>query len=134
MEINSRVIQNLPRTTNDVEGWHNTFDRSLCVTQPSIWKIIDALQKDSAANHLSIAQQAAGQAAPPQKRRYRVIDQQISNIVGDYGNGNTIDFLGISSTFAFSLCTYFSGVFSKTFNAAFNNILMQCPRWYLSGW
>ena len=100
--INSRVIQGLPRTTNAVEGWHNKFNRSLCVTHPSIWKIIYALQKDSAANHLSIAQQAAGQAAPPQKRKYIVLDQRIANIVGDYGNRNTIDFLrGISYNLAF---------------------------------
>ena len=100
--INSRVTRGLPRTTNSVEGWHNKFNRSLGVTHPSIWKFIEVLQNDSAANHLSIAQQTAGQAVPPQKRKYRVIDQQIADIVGDYGNRNIINFLrGISYNLAF---------------------------------
>ena len=58
--MNSRVVGGLQRTTNAVEGWHNKFNQSLCVINPSIWKHIDALIKDSGANHLNIAQQVAG--------------------------------------------------------------------------
>ena len=108
-----------------MEGWHNKFNRSLCVTHRSIWKIIDALQKDSAANHLSIVRQTAGQAAPPQKRRYRVIDQQIANIVGDYGNRNAIDFKRYFLQFSILALYVFQRVFFFKICIAFNNILIQ---------
>ena len=100
--INSRVVGGLPRKTNAVEGWHNKLNRSLYVVNPSIWKHIDDLIKDSAANHLNIAQQVAGQLAPPQKTRYRVIDQQIANVVADYRNRNVIIFFpGLAYNLAF---------------------------------
>ena len=52
-----RVENNLPRTNNDVEGWHNRFANSFRHHQAHIWKFIDGLKRDSALNHMAMAQE-----------------------------------------------------------------------------
>ena len=91
--MNERVVAVLPRTTNSVEGWHRKFNRCVSAAHPSIWKLIDALRKDSAANDLSMAQEVLVELPPPQKRKYREANERISNIVRTYANRNTIDVL-----------------------------------------
>ena len=43
--VTDRVVNNLSRTTNGVEGWHNKFNRCVNAANPSIWKLIEALPK-----------------------------------------------------------------------------------------
>ena len=66
--VNNRVLDDLPRTNNDLEGWHSRFSTSLNEYHAHIWKFIEGLEKDSAFNHHTIAQVLAGAPIPPQRR------------------------------------------------------------------
>ena len=72
-----RVQNKLPRTNNDLEGWHNRFSGSFQQRYARIWKFIERLQNDSALNHHSMAQIMAGAAVSPQRRVYHAINQRI---------------------------------------------------------
>ena len=95
--VNNRVLDDLPRTNNDLEGWHNRFSTSFNEYHAHIWKFIEGLKKYSALNNHTIAQVLAGAPIPPQRRLYRDINQRIQALVAGYQNNNIIPFLrGIS--------------------------------------
>lgn len=87
-----RVLESLPRTNNGVEGWHNAFQRSLMCSHPSVWRLIEHLQKEEGLQKFAITQLLAGQVVKARKV-YRVCNERISNIVKDYSNRTVVDYL-----------------------------------------
>ena len=99
--MNLRVQNGLPRTNNDLEGWHNRFSGYFQQRHAHIWKFIQGLKSDSAMNHHSMAQILVGAPNPPQRRVYADINTRIQALVNGYGNNNILDFLrGISYNLA----------------------------------
>ena len=91
--VYDRVLNNRPRTTNTVEGWHNAFSQSLGQSQANVWTFVDCLKREEAMTRLTIAQIQAGFPAPVQKRMYRNVNEQLSNIVVDCDNRDRIYYL-----------------------------------------
>ena len=91
--MNIRVRDNLPRTNNNVEGWHNRFSKSFRHHHANIWKFIDGVKGDSALNHMAMIQQVAGGPNPPQRPLYRAVKQRIQKIVAEYRNDYIVNFL-----------------------------------------
>ena len=91
--MSSRVQNKLPRTKNDLEGWHNGFAGLFQQRHAHTWKFIERLQDDSTLNHNSMTQIMAGAAVPPQRRVYYAINERIQLLVNNYANSNIIDFL-----------------------------------------
>ena len=69
--VYDRVVNNLPRTTNAVEGWHNAFARSVGQSHANIWTFIDMLKKERVHVHLTITQHLAGLPPPKPRRKYQ---------------------------------------------------------------
>ena len=88
-----KVVNNLPRTTNAVEGWHNAFARSVGQSHANIWTCIDMLKKEHVHVHLTITQHLAGLPPPKPRRKYAEINNRINTIVAKYRNLQTIDYL-----------------------------------------
>ena len=98
--VYDRVINDLTRTTNEVEGWDNGFNRSVGQCHANVRKSFSRLLNEHAAMHLRIGQAAAGVPASQPSRVYRQLNQQVKNIVHDYPNPNTIQYLrSLSYTF-----------------------------------
>ena len=91
--VYDRVLNNLPRTTNAVEGWHNAFARSLGQSHANIWSFVDCLKREEAMTRLIITQLRAGFPAQVQKRVYRELNARLWNVVADYENRQRIDYL-----------------------------------------
>ena len=66
--VHHRVEEDLPRTNNELEGWHTRFAGSFTHAHAHIWKFIEKFKLDSHMNHFKIAQGLVGIANPPQKR------------------------------------------------------------------
>ena len=99
--ISLRVQKELPRTSKDLEGWHNRFAGLFQQRHARIWKFIERLQNDSTLNHHSMAQIMTGVAVPPQRGVYHAINERIQLLVNNYASSNIIDFLReISSNLA----------------------------------
>ena len=64
----NRVLNELPGTNNNLEGWHTHFSAMFREMHPSIWEFIDPLKLDASQNQMLIAQILAGAAPLPQKR------------------------------------------------------------------
>ena len=91
--IHRRVIDDLPRTTNMLEGWHKQFATSVSCAHPTIWKFVKVLRKDAGVQLVRIAHFVAGRPPTQQKRVYRDLNERVKTIVNDYGNRNIIEFL-----------------------------------------
>jgi hypothetical protein len=87
------TLQDLPKTNNSVEGWHNSFSSLINATHPSIWKFINELKKEQNLNEIKIEQYIAGQNPPAGTRIYKDTTEKIKSIVLDYGNRSLLDYL-----------------------------------------
>ena len=43
--VHDRVQNNLPRTNNVVEGWHNSFNQHVDCRHANVWKLIGVMKK-----------------------------------------------------------------------------------------
>ena len=69
--IHRRVMQDLPRTNNLLEGWHRQFNDMMMIAHPTIWKFIKVIQKDAGVQQVHIAHFVAGLPSVEQKRVYK---------------------------------------------------------------
>ena len=88
-----RTQDELPRTNNNIEGWHRRFQSNVSAPHPVIWKFLDILKKEEGLTRVEALQAIGGHPPPAQRRRYRDCNQRIIAIVDDYPNRNTIQYL-----------------------------------------
>lgn len=50
----SRILKNLPRTTNNVEAWHRVFNQSCFVVNPNIAVVISVMKDEEELNKMEI--------------------------------------------------------------------------------
>ena len=99
------TLNNAARTNNVCEGWNNSFARLVGHDHPTIWKLIESLQKEESLVHIKIFQDARGIQAPKRKfRTYEELQKRLKNLTEDFDNGRKemSDFLrGISHNIRF---------------------------------
>lgn len=83
----------LPKTNNDIEGWHRRFSSLIYSYHPSIWKFIDAIRMDEKQNRKKIEELIAGHEPPAKRKCYKDTAANISRIVREYSGRNLIDYL-----------------------------------------
>ena len=91
--IHRRVVNDLPRTNNMLEGWHRQFSQCVMIAHPTVWKLIKALRRDAAIQQIRVGQFIAGNRAPQQRRVYQDVNERIKNLVNTYNQRPIIDFL-----------------------------------------
>jgi len=94
------TISGLPRTNNYVEGWHRGFNNLLSSCHPTIWKFIEAIQKEQSLNEMKINQYIAGVVESSRKRKRDTIKQ----LVDDYENRDKLEYLrGIAYNLSYQI-------------------------------
>lgn len=88
-----RVLEDVSKTNNSVEGWHRAFSVMLGADHPTIWRLIEALQKEQSLNELKIAQYLSGQHPRQSRLHYRVTAERLKIVVQDYGNRSNLDYV-----------------------------------------
>ena len=79
--VHSRVVQDLPRTNNSIEGWHHSFDLRVSITHPTIRRLSSKLVKEQASNELLLEQVLACIPQPPAKKKYESVNLRLKDIV-----------------------------------------------------
>ena len=82
--MNGRVANNLPRTNNYLDGWHNRFCGMVNHAHPNIRKFLEMFRREATHNEMVMAQILGGANPPPQKRAYRDVTIRIQNLVQNY--------------------------------------------------
>ena len=91
--MHTRAEDELPKTNNNVEGWHRGMRSAVNACHPSIWKLIEVLQRDNALCTVAIAQAIGGHSPEPRRKKYVQCEKRISNIVRDFEARDVLDFL-----------------------------------------
>ena len=99
--IHRRVVNDLPRTNNLLEGWHGQFNQCVTIAHPTIWKLIKALRRDATIQQVRVGHFIAGNRPSQQRLADQDVNDRIKNLVNTYNQRPTIDFLrGISYNLA----------------------------------
>ena len=59
--VYDRVMLNLPRSNNSVEGWHNAFATRVTIAHPTIHKLAEKIRHEQSKFEVDIAQLLQGQ-------------------------------------------------------------------------
>ncbi len=87
-----RLEEGAPCTNSTVKGWHSAFQGSLQGAHPTVWKLIEAFQREETLQQVCYQGIHAGELQP-QKHKYVALSAQIRNIVEDRGNRPVLDYL-----------------------------------------
>ncbi|XP_076036661.1 uncharacterized protein LOC143022389 [Oratosquilla oratoria] len=89
----SRVLDDLPKTNNSLEGWHRRFETEVGVHHPNIWRFIKCLQKEQGFNEVQ-TEQYVGEIEPePPRKRYLDAAKRIKRLIQAFDPNNTIDYI-----------------------------------------
>ena len=80
----NRIAEELPRTNNNIESWHNSFQANVSSTHPTFWRLLDVLLREERIVRVRMLQNQAEHAPEPQRRRYADCNASILRIVDDY--------------------------------------------------
>lgn len=76
------------RTNNDLEGWHNRFNKLCEKLHPNIYQFVEALIKEQQITKTTLAQIAAGARVVRKNRVYEDINKRIFALKERYDNGD----------------------------------------------
>ena len=93
-KVYDRVETGLPRTNDNAEGWHRSFQSGVGAHHPNFWRFLDVFKREQSLNQLNINQMITGFDPPPQRRQYTNAGQRIAAIVGDFPNRHILTYLG----------------------------------------
>jgi MULE transposase domain len=97
-----RVIDNLPRTTNSLEGWHNAFNRTVNKAHASVPALASKLQQEEASVAVAVERFRAGHPQQKKKKKYAAVDLRLRNLLQDYNAANIVEFLrGVAHNITF---------------------------------
>lgn len=84
--VHDSVLNDVQRTTNQVEGWHSRLQRMMTTHHASIWKFLDAIRKDQHDAMNQLVQILAGhrRVKHPIPRSYYRHHNQIKTMVSNY--------------------------------------------------
>jgi len=88
-----RVKNDLPRTTNSLEGWHNALKGVVNKAHPSISALVVKLRLEESTVSNKVERIAAGHPAQRKKKKYQAVDERIKRVVDAYNNDNILPFL-----------------------------------------
>ncbi len=91
--MHGRVVDNLPRTNNSIEGWHHAFDLRVGITHPNTKRLIQKLRQEAADHELELEQLRLGIQAPPPKKKYQTKNLRLQNIVANFDDRDILAYL-----------------------------------------
>lgn len=80
------MSQNLPRSNNSIEGWHNAFAQRVAIAHPTLVKLVEKIRREQSRFEVNIMQIRQGGEPKPKKKAYRILDERIKRLVDDYRN------------------------------------------------
>ena len=90
--VYQRTLQELPRTNNNIEGWHRGFQSLIGSCHPNIWTFLGKLKRQESPHHVQLTQILAGDVIPHRKK-YQDAASRVLHLVQNYGNRHVLDFL-----------------------------------------
>ncbi|CAF4363303.1 unnamed protein product [Rotaria sp. Silwood2] len=91
--VYDRVINDLPRSNNAIEGWHNAFANRVAIAHPTIPKLTNKIIQEQSKFEIDIEKLRQGDEPKPKKAAYRKYDDKIKRLVQLYNNNDLAQYL-----------------------------------------
>jgi hypothetical protein len=88
-----RIIQDVPRSNNSVEGWHHTFNNRVSIKHPSITKLAKCILREQSKFEIYIERLRAGEQPKTKKKNYENLDARLKRIAQSYDVNNIEEYL-----------------------------------------
>jgi len=97
-----RVKNDLPRTTNSIEGWHNALKGVIQKAHPSMAALATKLRLEESNVAKKIERVKAGYPTKCKRKKYEAVDTRIKLLVDGYDSNNIMQYLrSIAQNIAF---------------------------------
>lgn len=87
-----RTRNHLPRTNNNVEGWHRGLQFHINACHPNIWKFLNVIKREESLTKVKV-NQCLGGIPVPDNKRYADCNTRIVNIVQNYPGMQSLEYL-----------------------------------------
>ena len=89
--VNNQIL----RTNNLVEGWHNKLNRGIGKIHPNLFEVLTYLQKEQRETELTVSRARLGAAPPTRRPKYKKLEERITNLTQQHTDGtiNSKEFL-----------------------------------------
>ena len=88
-----RTINNLPRTTNSLEGWHRAFEQRVNITHPTPARLVGKIKREQARWELTMEQMSLGKYGNTRHKRFVKANELIREIVQNYQKESVLIYL-----------------------------------------
>jgi len=83
--VYERVMENNPRTSNFVEGFHSKLNKCIKTYHPSMWKFLTVIRRIQQQTENSLTKLQAPDGLPRlQSNKCRVVNEHLTNILKSY--------------------------------------------------
>lgn len=90
----NRLQDNLPRTNNSLEAWHNSFQKNIDCHHPSVEKLISHFQKEqSNVENLVLRYRSGIRTTESPLNKYVQKNRRLKTTTSDYSLGNIMQYL-----------------------------------------
>src|SRR6218665_2067729 len=91
--VHNRVVNDLPRTNNNVEGWNRKMQSAVAAHHPNLWRFLTVLRREHSLVNTVIAQRLGGHPSQPARKKYHDCTERIINIVNEFPNRDPCEYL-----------------------------------------
>ena len=91
--VYDRIGSDLPRTTNSLEGWHQTFNKRVSITHPTFSKLVKKIKDEQASTEFILEQSALGANIEQINKKYIQINERIRKIHATYNKDEGLSYL-----------------------------------------
>lgn len=89
--VHQRTLNDEPRTNNSIEAFHNALQSSVTNAHPTIWKLIDCLQREDSLASKKLLDIRTG--VHESKSKYRKLNEKLKFLVRECDGEDTQSFL-----------------------------------------
>ena len=87
--VQEQTLANMPRTNNNLEGYHNALQKNITQTHPSVWQLITGLQKEESLSMAKLTEFDRG----VHQSRVTPVTRALQHLIQTYDSGDKIKFL-----------------------------------------
>ena len=91
--VHDRVLDNLPRTNNGVEGWHNRFNQHVGQHHANIWRLFGVMKSDEDISSVELVHLRQGRPLKNPNPVYARVNRRITTVVASYANRQPLEYL-----------------------------------------
>ena len=85
-----RVNNNIPRTSNLIEGWHKRFQHKLGCHRPAMWRFLMELLKEQNRTENTYARIEVNRFPPSKRKKYAILDKRLKNTYSKFRKMDSI--------------------------------------------